>query len=126
MIDIDRQITYWRDSAKEDWEFAEDTIQRGKARYGLFFTHLALEKALKAHVCRHTRDLAPKIHNLLRLAELAGFTLNGEQKGVLAEMNRYNIEGRYPEMLPPPPRLEQARAELERAREIYQWLMNQL
>lgn len=26
----------------------------------------------KAHVCRRTQDLAPRVHNLVRLAELAG------------------------------------------------------
>jgi HEPN domain-containing protein len=41
----------------------------------LFFAHLALEKLLKAHVCRATRDLAPRVHALLRLAERAGLML---------------------------------------------------
>ncbi len=59
MIDIEKQVVYWRDGAHEDWEMAEDLVARGKTRYGLFFAHLALEKALKAHVCRVTLQLAP-------------------------------------------------------------------
>ncbi len=126
MIDIDKQVAYWRDGSREDWEFAVDTVERGKTRHGLFFAHLALEKALKAHVVRHTRDLAPKLHNLQRLAELAGLSLSEGQINVLSDMNGYNIEGRYPELLAPPPSLEVAQTDLERAREVYEWLMQQL
>ncbi len=66
MIDIAKQVAYWREGAVEDWEVARDLIERGKTRYGLFFVHLSLEKLLKAHVCRHTQDVAPRLHNLVR------------------------------------------------------------
>ena len=69
MFDIGKQIAYWRDGAAEDWRVAQDLIKRRKVRHGLFFAHLALEKLLKALVCRRTQDLAPRIHSLVRLAE---------------------------------------------------------
>lgn len=69
MVDIGKQIEHWRAGAGEDWEVARDLVERGKIRHGLFFAHLALEKTLKAHVCRTTNELAPPIHNLVRLAE---------------------------------------------------------
>lgn len=96
MIDIDKQIVHWRDGAKEDIEVARELVARGRNRHGLFLAHLALEKVLKAHVCRHTRDLAPRIHSLVRLAELASIKPNKEQLDTLAEMNAFNLEGRYP------------------------------
>jgi hypothetical protein len=60
--------------------------------------HLAMEKILKAHICLHTNDIAPKLHNLVRLAELSGIAFTEEQKDLLADINPFNIEGRYPEL----------------------------
>ena len=60
MIDIDKQIAFWRDSADEDMAVARDLVHRNRIRHGLFFAHLAVEKALKAHVCRVTQDIAPR------------------------------------------------------------------
>jgi HEPN domain-containing protein len=74
------------------WEIAQELIERGRTRHGLFFVHLSLEKLLKALVCRHTRDLAPRLHNL---AELAALPLSQAQADVLAEINAFHIESRY-------------------------------
>jgi HEPN domain-containing protein len=126
MIDIEKQVAYWRSGASEDWQVATELIRRKRLRHGLFFAHLALEKALKAHVCRQTQDLAPRIHNLVRLAEIAQLQLDDKQIDVLAEMNAFNLEGRYPEMLTPEPTIEEARRYIRRAKEVYTWLMSQL
>ncbi|MEW5944840.1 MAG: HEPN domain-containing protein [bacterium] len=107
-------------------EAARQLLDGGRVRHGLYFAHLALEKILKAHVCRSSRDLAPKIHNLLRPAEESAVRLNPDQLDFLAEMNQFNIEGRYPETTAPPPTLEEARAFISRAEEIMQWLTSQL
>ena len=126
MIDIDKQIAYWRDGAKEDIEVARELVARGRNRHGLFLVHLALEKVLKAHVCHHTRDLAPRIHSLVRLAELASIKANKEQLDTLAEMNAFNLEGRYPETLAPPPTPAEAQGYLRQAEEVFQWLLQLL
>src|SRR3990172_12817951 len=109
MVDIDKQITYWREGAREDWAVARELLDRGRIRHGLFFAHLALEKALKALVCRRTQDIAPPIHNLVRLAEVAGVELAREQVDLLADVNAFNIEARYPAHLAPPPSGDEAR-----------------
>jgi HEPN domain-containing protein len=126
MIDIAKQIAYWRDGAREDWEVAQELVERGRALHGLFFAHLALEKVLKAHVCRATGDLAPRIHDLERLARLAGLNPSEEQIRVMGRLNRFNIEGRYPEPSQMPPTPEESRVYIASAREIYEWLVNQL
>jgi len=74
-MDVEKQIDYWRQGSTEDWEVAVRLVKDGKSRHGLFFAHLAPEK-LKALVCRHTRDIPPRIHNLTRLSQLAGRTSN--------------------------------------------------
>lgn len=86
---------HWRRGAMEDIDAARILIDKRKLWQGLFFVHLALEKALKSRVIGFTHDSAPKIHNLVRLAELAGMDLTADQKEVLAEYNQYCAQGRY-------------------------------
>lgn len=126
MIDIQKQIAHWQNGAIEEWDLAQDLVKRNKTRHGLFFAHLALEKLLKAHVCRHIQDLPPRIHNLTRLAELTKLPLDQPQVDILAEMNVFNLEGRYPDLSLAPLSKKEAKAYLRRAEEVYQWLMSQL
>jgi HEPN domain-containing protein len=120
MIDINKHILHWRAGSSEDWEVACSLVKQERVRHGLFFAHLSLGKILKAHVCRATRELSPPIHNLLRLAECAGLSLQQEQRDLLAEVNSFNIEGRYPEMLLPLPTQFEAEAYLQKIRELLQ------
>ncbi len=125
MVDIGKQIDYWRTGSGEDWEVACELVDAGHARHGLFFAHLALEKMLKAHVCRETNNLAPKIHNLVRLAELGNLPITTEQRTFLGFFNQYQIEGRYPDQLPPSPDRDAAKKHLKQAQEILKWLTHQ-
>ena len=93
MLDIEKLIAFWRHGAQEDLTVAQELLERGRIRHGLFFLHLALEKLLKAHVCRQTRDLAPRVHNLVRLAELAALHLPESCKDNLAAMNPFAMPG---------------------------------
>jgi HEPN domain-containing protein len=124
MIDIGKQVHYWLEGSKEDWEVAQDLLKRDRIRHGLFLGHLALEKILKAHVVKATQELAPRTHNLIRLAELAGLNLSSDQIDIPAEMNAFNVEGRYPESLQPPPSIAEGEQYMERAKEVYEWLKN--
>jgi HEPN domain-containing protein len=126
MIDIKKQIAFWHDSAVEDWAVANDLVDRGHIRHGLFFAHLALEKALKALVCRATKDLAPRLHNLVRLAEAAQIPIQPDQIALLAVMNAFNVEGRYPDSLSPPPSQPEAGRYIKESEEVLQWLIHQL
>ncbi len=78
MPDIQEHIDHWHKGAEEDWQVTKDLVQQSRVRHGLFFAHLSLEKLLKTLVCRHTQDLAPRIHNLVRLAELTDLTWTEE------------------------------------------------
>jgi len=125
MVDIEKQITYWRSSSDEDWEVAHQLLKSGRTRHGLFFAHLALEKLLKAHVCRATSGLAPRVHSLLRLADLSGLVLSEGQRTFLARFDRYQLEGRYPDALTEPLAVDEAEEELETAGEVLRWLRSQ-
>ena len=126
MVNIDKHISYWKSGAEEDFQVADQLIRSGKIRHGLFFLHLTLEKILKAHVCRNSRDIAPRLRNLARLSELSGIAFKQEDLDFLAEMNPFNIEGRYPEMWGPVPSREEADTLLQKSGGIFEWLKNQL
>ncbi len=123
---IKKYISYWRDSAVEDWEVGNSLIHSRKIRHGLFFVHLTLEKLLKAHICKTTTDYAPRIHSLIRLADKTDLKLSEEQLNFLAEFDRFNIAGRYPDSLTPVPDQVEARKKLAKAGGLYQWLHEKL
>ena len=124
MIDIGKQVAYWQKGSEEDWDVALRLVEQDKIRHGLFFAHLAVEKILKAHICNSTGRLAPPIHNLVRLAEKTSLSLNENNIDLLAEVNEFNIEGRYPEMLLPLPAREEADLYMKRIAEVLQCLNN--
>lgn len=126
MINIEKHVLYWRNSAEEDFEAATQLIRSNKIRHGLFFLHLALEKILKAHVCQNTGDLAPRLHNLVRLAEISGIDIGHEHIDLLSEFNPFNLEGRYPEMWTPVPSRNEADNLVQKAENLLRWLINLL
>ena len=122
MVNIEKQIAHWRSGATEDWDVARSLVVQGRVRHGLFFAHLAVEKILKAHICRIRDELAPPIHNLLRLAERTGLPLEQGQLDLLAEVNSFNIEGRYPELFLPLPSQHEAEKYLKDIGELLECL----
>ena len=94
--------------------------------YCLFFLHLSLEKVFKAHIVKQTKQLPPKTHNLLLLAELGRVDLSGEQIDFCGRINLYNIEARYPNLFIPSPNLQKAKEYFEQTKEILEWLVRQL
>jgi HEPN domain-containing protein len=49
MINIQKQIDYWISGAEDDIVTADLLIREMRILHGLFFCHLVIEKALKAH-----------------------------------------------------------------------------
>ncbi|MCX6131000.1 MAG: HEPN domain-containing protein [Proteobacteria bacterium] len=91
-------IDYWVKGSTEELRSAKEIINQ-TSRYvsGLFFLHLALEKALKALFCKTMSSHAPYSHNLLGLTEKIGLTLTESDIQILAEINEFNLEARYPD-----------------------------
>lgn len=125
MVDIEKQITYWQDGSREEFEVARQLIANEKIRHGLFFAHLAVEKLLKAKVCQTTGEVAPRIHNLVRLAQIAKLSLPETTLDLLAEMNEFNLEGRYPVPSLTPISMLEANDYIEKTEEVLKWLMRQ-
>ena len=97
-IDIQAQIEYWQTGSRLDWESALRLWSSGQdLHWALFLAHLACEKALKARVVQVTSSFAPRTHNLLRLAELAGLGISLNQVDLLGAVNQFNLSIRYPD-----------------------------
>jgi len=123
-------IKYWRDSSQHDLESAESVFDSQRYDWCLFVGHLALEKIVKAIFVDRNEDTAPpKIHNLVRLAELAKIELNDEQKFILDQINDFNLQTRYPDYkLEFYKRcdVEYAKTYLGKIKEFYIWFNSQL
>lgn len=126
MVDVLKQINYWKTSSDEDFAAAESLLEKGHLRHSLFFAHLAVEKMVKAHVTRQTKEIPPRIHNLIRLAEMAELKLDDERREFLREFGAYQLGGRYPDSVQVSVDPGLARNEISRAREILIWLKKQL
>jgi HEPN domain-containing protein len=71
-------------------------------------------------------NTAPRLHNLLRLAELAGIELKKDDVVFLADINGYNLAGRYPTANEEQANKADAEKYLAQAEEFQQWLMKKL
>jgi HEPN domain-containing protein len=126
MIDVEKLVTHWRNGALSSWEDALYLIKGKRVMLGMFAVHLALEKVIKAHVIKQTGSLPPKIHNLIRLAEIAKLDVDVEYRKVLAEINDFNIEGRYSDEVLSPISFKEAKVYMNRAKGTLEWLINLL
>jgi HEPN domain-containing protein len=94
------QIDYWINGAKDDLLTAEVLIQRNRYLHGLFFCHLVVEKAIKAHVVKTTKEIAPRTHNLILLSEKAKIEFESDDDIFLGILMKYQLQGRYPDYNP--------------------------
>jgi len=91
------KIFYWLNSANNDWQVVFHLFEKKDYAYALFFTHLTLEKMLKAlYVARHN-ETPPFSHQLVNLAEKAHLALTDKQMELLEIATDFNIEVRYPD-----------------------------
>ncbi len=97
-LDIENIKLYWISEAEEALNVAGHLFEAKDYSYALFFGHLALEKMLKALYVNNRKEHAPPIHNLQRLAKLAGLSLDEDKIEKLILISSFNIEARYPDI----------------------------
>ena len=124
-VDVVRQVEYWRSGSAEDFAAALSLADL-HPRHALFLAHLALEKMLKARVTQATAAVSPRIHDLLRLAELAGLVLTAAQRAFLARFQQHCLAGHYPDLQRALPNPAQVAAESAEPREVSAWLQSRL
>lgn len=128
-MNIQQVVQYWLETAQDDWPVVEHLFDSSDYHYALFFGHLYIEKLLKALIVQTTREHAPRIHNLLILAERAELELSEERRRQLLRLTAYNLETRYPEerlSLRSRYTKEYAETEIAMIQEIGKWLQSEL
>ena len=96
-MDTQEQIEYWLELADYDLGTAKFLNDGGRYLYVGFMCQQVVEKALKAVIAK-TGVFPPKIHDLLRLAELASLIdfMDKEQQRLLHNLTPLTIQARYP------------------------------
>lgn len=89
------KIKFWENGAKEDFAFAKKLYTDKNYLWSLFIIQLALEKALKARALEKTQKEPPKIHDLYKIALMAGIELKDDDIDNLRIVTSFNIEARY-------------------------------
>jgi HEPN domain-containing protein len=122
-------VERWVEQARYDLDIARAMQDSGRYLYVVFCCQQAVEKALKAIIVKQTHDFPPRLHNLLRLSEMAGVTLERDREAFIGELSGYYIQTRYPEEMEPLgqalPR-ETAEEALREAQEVTEWLLSML
>ena len=126
MLHVQKQIEYWIDGSIEDLESAKILIERKRLLHGLFFCHLVIEKALKAHVVKVTQEIAPRTHNLMNLLEKSILELSENEEVFLGILMKYQLQGRYPDYNPIIPDKSIIENYLEQTENLMQWLRKKL
>jgi len=125
-MDIKKQIDYWIDGAEDDIVTANLLIQGGRTLHGLFFCHLVIEKAFKAHYVKVTKDVAPRSHNLVYLSEKAELDFDDETQIFIGILMKYQLQGRYPDYNPVIPDQIRVDEYFNKTKELLQWLKMKL
>jgi len=126
MIDINKQIEYWTKGAEDDLLTAELLIREKRILHGLFFCHLVIEKAVKAHVVQKSGEIAPRSHNLIYLSEKTDLKFDNETEIFLGILMKYQLQGRYPDYNPILPDYIKVNEYLEKTKTLLKWLKERL
>ncbi|SPD74612.1 conserved hypothetical protein [uncultured Desulfobacterium sp.] len=88
-------LRYWIDSSDRDFQAMVHLFEKGDYVWSLFVGHLVIEKLLKAWYVQNIANSPPYIHDLVRLAEKGGLSIDEEQKDVLDTISTFNLKARY-------------------------------
>jgi HEPN domain-containing protein len=100
MMTKEEHIRHWLEQSKEDWSVVETLFSGKKYLHSLFFAHLVIEKISKALWIKHnSENMAPRTHNINFLLSATPVELSDEQREFLLYLNRFQLEGRYPDYM---------------------------
>lgn len=94
-LDTRKIIKSWVETADHSYETAKFLLKGKRYPECLFFSHLMIEKVLKALVVHRIKAHAPHTHKLVDLVRLAGVEISPEQVDALTTITEFNIAGRY-------------------------------
>lgn len=90
-------IDFWIAQAEDDWSAVNTLFKGRKYLQCLFFAHLVIEKICKALWIKYNDgNVPPRTHNLIHLLSSTQIKLNDERSEFMLNLNRFQLEGRYP------------------------------
>ncbi len=94
------KIKVWMDRVNYDWDTAQAMNKTGRYLYVVFMCQQAVEKTLKALLAFQGKEIKP-IHNLSKLAELAGILheFDKEAHVFVDKLSNYYLNARYKETI---------------------------
>jgi HEPN domain-containing protein len=96
----EEHIIYWIELSNDDWDAVDFLFKGKKNLQALFFAHLVIEKLCKAFWIKHNEtNIPPRIHNLNYILSQTPLKLSEEDNELLLNLNRFQLEGRYPEYI---------------------------
>lgn len=91
-------VNYWLTNSERDWKRALRCFRDRDYVFCLFCVHLTIEKICKAAWVKDNKgNYPPRIHNLEKLLRQSKIQLEDEDWNLLVNLNRFNLEGRYPD-----------------------------
>ena len=98
MLTKEEHIEYWINTSNDDFEVFEILYKNKNFLHALFIAHLSFEKLIKAFWVRdNDNNIPPKAHNLIFIVKQTKLLLSQEQMTLLALLNDFQIQGRYPD-----------------------------
>jgi HEPN domain-containing protein len=93
-------IDFWIEQANNDWNAVLTLYNGNNYLQSLFFAHLVIEKLCKSLWIKHNiENVPPRTHNLISLLSATPIILTEEQSEFLLILNRFQLEGRYPDYM---------------------------
>ena len=98
-VNMRSAVKNWIASADYDLRTAANLFKSRRYIYVVFLCHLAIEKILKALVCKRLNEMPPYTHNLNRLIELAGISLDEKHQEFIKDTlkNSFSVPRPAPE-----------------------------
>jgi HEPN domain-containing protein len=127
---MDKIVRHWVERAEYDLETAKAMLDSARYLYVAYTCQQAVEKILKAIIAEQNKENLP-IHNLTRLAELAGIKddFGSDNFDFLAELTPYCIEARYGDYKESISEIidkEKAKNIYKETKEVFKWLFQKI
>ena len=94
-FDREKFLRYWIESSDKDFKTMNDLFKSKNYNWSLFMGHLVIEKLLKAHYIFKKNQFPPVTHDLRRIIEKTGVTLENDKIIILDSISQFNIKARY-------------------------------
>ena len=87
----------WIKIAEYDLGTAKAMLKTKRYLYVVFMCQQAIEKILKAIYVQQNKNVPPRTHNLLYLADTLKLQVSASDKSLLFDLNQFYISTRYPQ-----------------------------